>query len=181
MNKLFVVSGASGSGKTTIMRSLMSNEIVSFTTRQMRQGEVDGRDYIFITKEDFEQRLNNEGLIEHTYYGGNSYGITKEEFEKKIALGDAFFIADFNGMKQIKNYYPNCTTIFIYCEKDSIEKNMRSRGDSEDQIQKRLSTYESEIENMHYYDYVVTNEYGDIDKAIEDIREIITGGIECSV
>jgi guanylate kinase len=175
-NKLIVVSGASGSGKTTIMRSIMDNEITSFTTRPKRQGEVEDKDYIFITEQQFEYLLNNKGLIENTTYGGNHYGITREEFDKKLAIGDAFFIADYNGMKQIKRLYENTITIFIYCEKDTIQTNMRNRGDSEEQIHKRLSTYEQEVENMHYYNNIVINIHGDLDSTIEDVKDIIFGG-----
>ena len=176
MNKLFIVSGPSGSGKTTIMRSLMNNEIISFTTRPKRRNEVDGKDYIFITKEQFHKLLNSNGLIEHTEYGGNYYGVTKEEFENKLNKGDAFFIADYNGMKQVKQIYPYCETIFIYVKKEDAERNMRERGDSEEFIQKRLSTYEDEIDNLIYYDHVVVNNYNELEETIEKVRLIIQGG-----
>lgn len=174
-NKLILVSGASGSGKTTVMRSIMDNEIVSFTTRLPREGEQSGIDYIFISPEQFQNLLNNNGLIEYTNYGGNYYGVTREEYESKLNSGDTFFICDVNGMRQMKEIHSNCVSIFIYCDRETVESNMRQRGDSEGNIFKRLKTYDDEINNLVYYDYIVTNKQGLIEDAIEDVKDIIGG------
>lgn len=179
MNTLFVVTGPSGSGKTTIMRRIMDNELISFTTRPPRKREVDGRDYIFITKEEFDELLKNNRLIEYTCYVGNGhyYGLTIEEFERKIKKEDAFFISDFNGMLQVKNFYPNVKTIFIYSSKKDVVLNMRNRGDSEDTIKKRLASYEEEVKNKHHYDYIIYNERGRMDMTIKLIEKIVKGEI----
>jgi Guanylate kinase len=172
-NKLFLVSGASGSGKTTIMRSVMDNELISFTTRQKRQGETEGKDYIFISKEEFDDLYNNNGLIEWTEYSGNYYGLTREELETKLSQGDCFFICDVHGMKQMKRMYDNCISIFIYSEKQDIENRMRLRGDSEENILKRMSTYEDEVFNLVYYDEVVVNYEGQLEETIQKIKDIV--------
>lgn len=174
-NCLFLISGGSGSGKTTLARSLMTNELTSFTTRAKRTGEIDGKDYIYISNEEFENLLNSNGLVESTEYGGNKYGLTKAELESKLEKGSAFFICDYNGMKQIKNIYDNCVSVFIECSKTDAERNMRYRGDSEEQIKKRLSTYDDELESMIYYDYIITNTYGNFEEAQENLRDIIEG------
>jgi guanylate kinase len=178
MNKLFVISAPSGSGKTTIMRSIMNNELISFTTREPRKNEINGVDYIFITKEKFTYLLNNNGLMEHTeYYGSNFYGLTQQEFDSKIKIGDCFFIADYTGLKQMKEKYDNIISIFIYCEREECEKNMRLRGDSEENILKRLTTYDIEIANAYKYDHIVTNKFGYLNDTIVKVKDII-GGFE---
>jgi guanylate kinase len=177
MNKLFLVSGHSGGGKTTIMRKLMDNEIISFTTRPKRPYEVDGKDYIFITKEQYNDMLKKGELAEWTEYGGNYYGLTKQEIDSKLAKDHAYCIVDVNGMQQLKELYPNAITIFIYTSKENAEKQMRQRGESESTIQIRLNTYEKEILNRHLYDYVVRNNHGRLENTIEIVRNIILSEI----
>ncbi|RXZ78062.1 guanylate kinase [Paenibacillaceae bacterium] len=173
MSKLLLVSGVSGSGKTVIMREIMNNEFVSFTTREPRVGEIHGKDYFFITKEEFQDLHDGGKLVEMTEYSDNYYGLTKQEVNTKLSIGDTFFICDFNGMKQIKKMYPESISIFFYCEKEEVEANMRDRGDSEDNIAKRLRTYDEEITNLIHYDYVVTNKRGNIEEAIQDVKDIL--------
>lgn len=172
-NKLFLISGASGSGKTTLMRSIMDIELVSFTTRSMRAGEVEGRDYIFISRDEFIQLQNNNGLAESTEYGGNYYGLMMNELNYKLSLGDCFFVCDVEGMRQMKELYDNCVSIFIYSEKEDIENRMIARGDDISSIEKRLSTYEAEIENKKHYDYVVVNKQGKFNDTLYQLENII--------
>jgi len=172
-NKIFIISAPSGSGKTVVMRSVMKNELISFTTRQKRENEIEGIDYIFISESEFENLLNTNGLIENTNYGGNFYGLTRDELNSKLALGDCFFIADVVGLKQIKKIYNNVVSIFIYSTKEDCEANMRDRGDTEQNIHKRLSTYEKEIENLVLYDHVITNARGFIEDTINDVKDIV--------
>ena len=173
-NKLFLVSGHSGGGKTTIMRSLMDNEIISFTTREKRKGEKEGYDYKFITFEDFNELKVHNKLIESVEYGGNFYGVDHDEFNDKLNNNHTFCIVDFHGMQQMKEIYDNCCTIFIYNESPSIaEKQMKSRGDDEGKIANRLKTYEEEMANRKYYDYVIKNNHGQLESAIEIVRNII--------
>jgi guanylate kinase len=172
-NTLFLITGASGSGKTTVMRSIMDNELVSFTTRKSRSGEVDGKDYIFISKEEFNHLLTNDGLMEQTEYSGQFYGLTRQEFETKIANGHVFFICDVNGMTQMKTLYDNCISIFIYAEKEDAIKQMKLRGDNEESINKRVNTYEDEISNMYQFDEVVVNRHGELEQTIEIVKDII--------
>lgn len=171
-NKLFLAIGASGSGKTTAMRKVMSNELISFTTREKRIGEVEGKDYIYISKKEFQKLFDNNGLIEWTEYENNFYGLTRKEFETKLARGNAFFVCDINGAKQMKEIYDNCVSIFFYSEKQEIEVRMRMRGDKEESIQNRLSTYEEEMLNVIYCDEVVINRQGELEETIQKIKDI---------
>jgi guanylate kinase len=173
MNTLFAVTAPSGSGKTSIMRSVMENEVISFTTRAMRQGEIDGKDYLFITGLKFNELKTKGELIEETLYDGNYYGLTAEEVGSKLRKGNAFAIVDFNGMKQLKEIYPNTVTIFIKTSKQDAIRNMFARGDSFGNIQKRLKTFEQELTNRIHYDYVVTNVYGKKQETVDIIKSII--------
>jgi guanylate kinase len=163
--RLVVVSGHSGSGKTTLMRGLMDNEILSFTTRQKRDGEVEGKDYNMFDKKE---------LAEWTEYSGNHYGATKKEVREKLELGDAYVIADVTGMLQFQRYYLDALTIFIQSSsRDEAVENMLGRGDSMESIQNRMKTYEEELENFYLYDYVVENTRGSFDDTLEGLKAIL--------
>ncbi|NOL36783.1 guanylate kinase [Bacillus safensis] len=173
MNKLIVLSGHSGSGKTSLMRQIMKNEVVSFTTRKSRQGEIDGVDYKFISLEKFKELKEKGKLIEQVKYSGNYYGIDQEEFENKISLGNAFVIVDYHGMQQIKKVYPNCATLFLYTPYDQAYNQMIQRGHTYEQVEQRLSTYHEEIGNRKNYDYVIRNNYNRFNYTKGIISQII--------
>jgi guanylate kinase len=161
-NILFVVTGPSGSGKTTIMRELMDNELLSFTTRPMREGETNGVDYQFITKKEFDS-LKAEGLlVEETEYDGNYYGLTLQQLVGKTNQGHAFFICDNNGFNQIKEKYNNVVSIFLYADEVDCADNMFARGDTFPKVESRLRTYDEEIANRGQYDYVIENIRGNL-------------------
>lgn len=156
----------------------MDNEIVSFTTRQQRPGEINGVDYIFMNEETFDIHLENDGLVEWSKYGDNYYGIVKGEFERKLNKNNAFCIVDFNGMNQLFDIYPNTVTIFIYNSYEEAKLQMEQRGENEEFINKRLSTYIKELENSVHYDYKIKNIHGRLDDTIEIVRNIIETNIE---
>lgn len=175
-NRLLIVSGPSGSGKTSIARRVMENEVVSFTTRAMRPGEVDGIDYVYITEERFKELYASNGLAEYTtYYGNASYGITMEELTSKLAKGDAFVIVDVVGKQQLEQLYDNTVSVFVWMPfvEEAIAR-MRKRGDAEELIQKRLRTYEEEIANFPQYDYLIDNT-GSFGDAVEAFKAIVGG------
>lgn len=172
-NTVYLITGTSGSGKTTLMRSIMENELTSFTTRPMREGEVEGKDYYFMSQEEFSEAEKNGLLAEKTEYSGNYYGLTKDEIETKLKKGNAFFICDFNGANQIKELYNNCVSIFILSTKKDTILNMINRNDSMENIENRIKTYEEEIKNSVNYDYVVTNVRGKFEETRETIMNII--------
>lgn len=173
MHTLFIISGMSGSGKTTIMRQLMHNEVISFTTRPQRPNEIDGFDYIFITKEKYDELFNSGGLAEYSNYGGNYYGITMEELNKKLENQDAFVIVDVHGMQQLKKIYPKCVTIFLYAGYEEVKQRMKLRGGTNEFIKKRLSTYHEEMKNAQLYDYIVKNKDGEFDKTVNIVKNIL--------
>jgi guanylate kinase len=175
-NRLYIISGPSGSGKSSIARAVMDNEIISFTTRAPRPGEVNGRDYIFISEDEFQYLYNNNGLAEHTsYYGSANYGITMEELMTKLSKGDAFVVVDIVGKEQLEKLWDNTLSIFVFMPYTDVAiSRMIRRGDSKENIEKRLRTYEEEIANFPQYDVLLDN-CGDFQTAVEGFKRIVGG------
>lgn len=178
INKLFLISGHSGSGKSTIMKSLMDNEIISFTTREKRQGEREGVDYKFISLSEFNKLKKDNKLVEYVEYHNNFYGLDEDEIKTKLDKYPAFCIVDYHGMNQLKEYYPNCTSIFLYTPHEQAYKQMLSRGDSEDNVLGRLSSYEEEMGNRNHYDYVIKNNFGKLENTKDIIWKIIMSEVD---
>jgi guanylate kinase len=173
LNKLIIISGPSGSGKSTIAKSAMDNEVVSFTTRPPRPGEINGKDYVFMSQEEFDKLLHNNGLAEYTtYYGNASYGITLDELHGKLEKGHAFVIVDVIGLVQLKKLWDNTASVFIMTSEAKARKRMNERGDSAQRIEDRLKTYGIEQENFYLYDYVLDNN-NTLAEAIEGMKNIL--------
>jgi guanylate kinase len=172
-NILFCISGPSGSGKTTVMRNIMNNELLSFTTRPMREGEIQGQDYLFITREEFDELFNEGVLAEWTEYDGKYYGLTMEELLDKLEHENAFFICDNHGFNQIKEKYNNIVSIFLYADVGDCSDNMFYRGDNEERVNGRLNTYYEELAKKGQYDYVVKNTRGYLQATETIVRNIV--------
>lgn len=175
MKELFLVSGPSGSGKTTLMKEAGKNKIVTMTTRPKREGEIEGIDYFFVSKEDFEQWLCTKEVIEHNLYpNGHYYGLTKEVLEKQIQDDSAYIIVESSGMLKYKSLYPHATSVFIYTEYESTKRQLLERGGDLADIRNRLTHYKEEIAVAHLYDAVIENRYGKFTETVEKIKEINT-------
>lgn len=171
---LFIISGHSGSGKTSVMRNIMENELGSFTTRKKRDGEVDGYDYNFISEEVYFKMKEKGELAEYTTYDGNHYGITRNEVESKLKLGDAYAVVDVEGMKQLTEYYKgSIVKIYIYTDHDVAYRNMKRRGDSVELVLKRLKTYNTELKDSKKYDYVIKNLEGRFEDTVNIFKTIV--------
>ena len=181
-NKLFVMSAASGAGKTTL-KDLVIKDFpdikysISATTRKPREGEIDGVHYFFKTKEEFEQMIKDEALVEYNLVHGNYYGTPKSFVEKTLAEGNrVLFDLDVFGKVNFDKVYPDATGIFIMPPSDEeLERRLRGRGtDSEDVIQLRLANAKKEIEfakTKGKYEYTIIND--DLQKAADELREIL--------
>lgn len=177
---LIVFSGPSGAGKDTILKYLLErNEniklSVSATTRNPRQGEIDGKDYFFIGREKFESMEKNGEMLESAEYCGNCYGTPSRPIENWISAGsDVILEIEVQGASQIKSKCPDCVSIFVLPPSLKVlEQRLRNRNtESEEVIQKRLTVAREEILEANHYDYVVINET--IDSAVEDIIDIIS-------
>lgn len=173
-HNLYIITAPSGSGKTTVGRAIFgqNNELKSFTTRKMREGETE-IDYIFLSQDEFNERLADGNLAEFTIYDENYYGITTDEMQNKLTKSDCFVVVDYNGMRQIKNIYPYCTTIFLECTVEECRLNMLDRGDNIMSVNNRLKTHFIEIENKVKYDYVIRNKRGHLNSTISIVKTIV--------
>jgi len=181
MNKglVFIISGPSGSGKDTLLVELFKKrpEIkfsISSTTRKMRDGEKEGEKYNFISRESFENMINNDRLLEYNEYVGNYYGTPKDPVVKATDNGfDMMIEVDVNGAYNIRKKLSSATSIFIMPPSfDELKRRLSKRGtETADVIEKRMSEALGEIKRATEYDYIVVN--GDIDKAVNDIVSII--------
>ena len=175
MSKIFVFSGASGVGKSSALKRVMESRddlrfSVSCTTRDPRPGEVDGVHYFFVTKERFEQMIEDREMLEYDAHHANLYGTPKTQLQ-----GDKHVVLDIepNGAFQVKRNYPDAALIFVTPPSlEELEKRLRSRGDtSEEQIAKRLGRSQWEMEQGKKYDHYVVNDQ--VETCAEEILKII--------
>ena len=181
MNNFIIISAPSGSGKTTICKYLQKldssiNFSVSCTTRQKRANEVEGKDYFFITNEEFEKKINDTKFIEWEQIHGNFYyGTLKSTLEKAINEDKRILLElDVKGAMSVKKLYPN-KSLSIFIEPPSVEVlklRLEKRGtDNDERIIKRLERLESELSYKSNFDHHVIND--DLDQAVNQIMSII--------
>ena len=176
---IIVVSGFSGAGKGTLMKELTSKYdnyalSVSATTRNPRPGEVNGREYFFVTNEEFEKLINENGLIEHAGYVDHYYGTPRKFVEDKLSQGiDVILEIEIQGALQIKEQYPDAVLLFVMPPSVAeLEKRLRGRGtETEEVILQRLKRAKEESVGIEKYDYLVIND--DLEKCTERLHSII--------
>ncbi len=178
MGKLFVISGASGVGKSTVLSKVMAGRgdlsfSVSATTRAPRPGEQEGVHYYFITKEQFEEMIAQDAFLEYDNHNKNYYGTPISQLEEKMEKGHVILDIEPVGARNVKDKRPDATLIFILPPSaEELERRLRSRGDtSEDQIQIRLDRAKWEMDQVSWYDHAVTN--NQVETCAEDILNII--------
>ena len=182
MNKkgtLVLFSGPSGVGKDTVLEVVLNKnkdlqKSISLTTREIRENEIDGKDYYFISQAAFEDMIKNNEVLEFAQYGKNFYGTPKAPIDKWLDEGKTIILKiEVQGAKKIKELYPDAVGIFIMPPSmDELEKRLRFRGtESEEDIKRRLDIAKSEIEKSVDYDYLVVND--DIDLASDNVLNIV--------
>mgnify|MGYP001077669017 FL=1 len=177
---LIVLSGPSGVGKGTVRKALFDMEdhdltySVSMTTRPMREGEVDGVDYYFVSKEDFEKRISENGFLEYEEFFGNYYGTPRDKVEQQLDSGHEVVLEiEVQGALKVRNQVKDAVFIFLVPpSKKALKDRLISRGTEDDQtINSRLEKAEKEFQVAHKYDYIVVND--DVYNAADRILAII--------
>ncbi len=177
---LIVLSGPSGVGKGTIRKAMFEKEnhnftySISMTTRKMRDGEEEGKDYYFVTKDEFLKRIDEGKFLEHAEFVGNYYGTPLDKVNEQLDLGKEVILEiDVKGAMQVKKKVPECVLIFILPpSKEALYDRLKGRGtETEEVIRKRIETANDELLISKNYDYAVINDK--VDKAVDQIIEII--------
>ncbi|WP_294237271.1 guanylate kinase [Pseudobutyrivibrio sp.] len=175
-----VLSGFSGAGKGTIMKHLLEahpqdyNLSISATTRDMRAGEKEGREYFFKTKEEFEEMIKKGELLEYATFNGNSYGTPRAYVEQLIdRRKDVILEIDTHGALQVKKMYPDALLLFTMPPSaEELKNRLVGRGtETEDVIAQRLAISNKEAEIMDSYDYLIIND--SLEKAVDQVHNII--------
>ena len=177
--KLFVVSAPSGCGKGTILFEVLNNNknlfySVSATTRTPREGEIDGVNYYFLSKDEFKREIDNGGMLEYAQYCDNFYGTPKKKVVEKLEQGiDVILEIETKGAMQVKGVMPEAVLIFILPPSVlELRRRLNKRGTEEESvIEKRVKEAEDEILKAHNYDYIIMND--ELDKAIEDFEAVL--------
>lgn len=175
---LTVISGFSGAGKGTVVKQLLDKYdyglSISATTRFPREGEQDGREYFFKTKEEFEQMIAEHQLIEYARYVGNYYGTPKEYVVQQLEQGkDVILEIEMQGALHVREILPEVNLIFLTPPSvDVLEQRLRGRGtETEEVIRDRMARAKEECSYMEKYDYIVVND--DLDECVENVHRLI--------
>ncbi|MFL2693296.1 MAG: guanylate kinase [Gammaproteobacteria bacterium] len=181
MGKLFVISAPSGTGKTSLIKSLLEDPMssntklgISCTTREKRPKEKDGISYFFISEEEFKERVNNKNFLEYAEVFGNLYGTPKDWVLSILAKDENVILElDIQGALQVKETFPNTQTIFIIPPSyEDLTKRLEQRAqDSTEEIQRRLNEARKEITIGKDFDQIIVN--NNFDDALGDLKKFI--------
>lgn len=176
---LAVVSGFSGAGKGTLMKTLLRDHesyalSISATTRQPREGEVDGREYFFLSREKFEQMIAEDAFIEYAQYVGNYYGTPKKYVEDCLTAGkDVILEIEVQGAMNVKKLFPDAVTIFVAPPSAAeLKKRLEGRGtETQEVIAGRMKRAQEEADLMDFYDYLLIND--NLEESTRELHELI--------
>jgi len=183
VGKVFVITGPSGVGKGTLIERLLERipelELsISATTRSPRPGEIDDRDYHFLSPAEFEHRVNTGDFLEHATYSGNRYGTLRQEVDRRLAEGRSVVLEiEVQGARQVRNAMPEAVQIFIAPPSPEVlRERLEGRGtDSPAAIEERLRTAETELEARDEFPHVVVND--ELQKAASELEALVRGEV----
>jgi guanylate kinase len=178
---VYIISAPSGSGKSTLVNELLKKVSdlefsISYTTRAPRGSEIDGRQYFFVTRSEFEKMIAEDAFLEHAEVFGNYYGTARRFLQQAEHSGrDLLLDIDVQGAAQIQRKLPDATSIFILPpDRRTLEERLRKRSeDREEVIQRRLDTATREIENYQRYNYILVNDQ--LEDSIKLLRAVVRG------
>ena len=180
LHKLFVISSPSGGGKTSLInklfedtRSMNFKKSISDTTRQKREGDINGRDYYFLSKKEFKDKIEKEEYVEYATVFGNFYGTSNEEIKTKYNNSNLVLELDWQGAYAVKELFDDARLIFLVPPSlEDLKQRLVTRNlDSPESIENRLSEAKKEISKSEIYDFLILND--DFDKAFEDLSQIL--------
>jgi len=179
---LIVISGPSGAGKDTVVqcmkeRGMPFHFIVTATTRPRRANEVNGRDYFFVSKEEFARMIDEDELIEYAVVYGDYKGIPKQQVREALASGkDVMMRVDVQGAETVRKLVPNAILIFMTVDNEQeLERRLRERKtETVEELALRIATARKELQRVDAFDYVVVNADDHLDQAVDTIQAIIT-------
>ena len=179
--KIFVLSGLSGSGKDSVLKELKKHDlslhfVVTATTRERRQGEVNGVDYFFVSISEFEEMISSDKLIEHAIVYEQYKGIPKAQITEAISSGkDVVIRVDVQGAARVKSLFPQAILIFLIpANEDEWKLRLINReGDTEERLKVRSNTARQELDRLNEFNYIVVNPQDRLDLAVKDVIAII--------
>jgi guanylate kinase len=179
---LIVISGPSGAGKDTVMqrmqeRGLPFHFVVTTTTREKRPNETQGKDYFFVSKDEFARMINEDALIEHAIVYGDYKGIPKDQVREALASGkDVVMRIDVQGAETVRKMAPEALMIFITTESEGelVHRLETRKTETADSLAIRIATARKELKRVEAFDYVIVNRNFQLDVTVDAIRAIIT-------
>jgi guanylate kinase len=180
-NKLFVLAAPSGAGKTTLVHALVKRNpelkfSISYTTRTPRENETHGRDYFFVTADEFFELKKNGELLESACVFDNHYGTSRLQVEQHLQNGDGVLLEiDWQGAQQVRDSMPDAVTVFVMPPSTTeLERRLRDRKtDSDEVIARRLSNALGDMSHWQEFDYVIIND--DLDHAVAELQSVLAG------
>lgn len=176
---LFIISAPSGAGKTSLVRALLDinpqiDLSVSYTTRNPRPGEIDGRDYHFVSRETFLAMMKGGEFLESAEVYGNLYGTSQTWIAQENAKGhDILLEIDWQGAAQVRRLFPHCLSIFILPPSlDALEQRLKGRGkDNDEVIARRLAAVRDDVAHVAEFDYVIIND--NLNEALRELNSVV--------
>lgn len=181
MKNVFIISGAAGSGKDSIIEKLTEllpiERVITTTTRNMRPSEKEGNPYYFVTPEVFQQKIAAGEFVEHSINeNGGHYGITKQELDRVTSHGNIAIIrVDWKGVVTIKNLFPEIPALYIAAPIEILEKRLRARDrdKNEQYFEERMQYTREWLQHLDIYDYQIENKEGKLEGAVDEVKNII--------